>query len=679
MRLRNLFVLTAAFAMTLTALQAANASPARTLNLPESPAASPVFDDTEPDVTARVARISFIKGDVQIKRVGSQDWERATLNLPIVEGDELTTSGDARIEIQFNRNTHLRLAENSYLKITKLMDEGIALSLPQGTVTVRATEFDKTRSYLEFDAPGSTIAVQRSGTYRIDTGDKNETEVRVIVTSGGEARIYSETSGFVLKNGRSARVFVSGGNAGEWETGDAARYADEFDSWSLDRDRTIARSMQNAHYDKYYDQDIYGAEDLDDYGQWVHTRNYGYVWRPHRNSVNSYANWSPYRYGQWRWIPPYGWTWVNDEPWGWATYHHGRWLYDDGFWYWSPYGQYRYSRSWWSPALVIITTYAGNICWYPLPYSYNYYNYNYYYNSHNPWGGHNNGGGNNTGTVPVPLPSPTRLPPIIDDGPGRSKIKRPPLGTVPPTGVVTVKSDEFGQKPTGTRMPPLSVATQILKQSPGDGETPPILPNYEDVKVRGNTGVATAKPRIIATAEPIVTGAATRKSAAPLDEELRTTKVFGGRLPVVTNTEPAEPTKSYPGSGDTRKTGAVDRQPPIRSSEPTETKQPTVKVREPQSEPTRQPPVYSPPTSDEPTKPREPVRQPPRYDPPQYDPPPRYDPPPTRQPPRYDPPPKQDPPPTRQPPKQDSPPPKSEPKPDKPAPAKASEKPDNDS
>src|SRR5688500_15019736 len=83
---------------------------------------NPVFaettDDETPEITARVARISFQRGDVQIKHDESKEWERASLNLPLVEGDEITTGADARIEIQFDRDNFLHLAENSYLKIT---------------------------------------------------------------------------------------------------------------------------------------------------------------------------------------------------------------------------------------------------------------------------------------------------------------------------------------------------------------------------------------------------------------------------------------------------------------------------------------------------------------------------------------------------------------------------------
>ena len=53
-------------------------------------------DDETPDVTARVARISFLKGSAQIRRTDGGDWENATLNLPVVEGDDADFSDHGR-------------------------------------------------------------------------------------------------------------------------------------------------------------------------------------------------------------------------------------------------------------------------------------------------------------------------------------------------------------------------------------------------------------------------------------------------------------------------------------------------------------------------------------------------------------------------------------------------------
>lgn len=625
----------------------ATLAPAQTLNLPDVESGYAIDnEDNTPDVTARVARISFLRGDAQIRRADGGDWEKVALNLPVVEGDEITTSADARLEIQFDNNQHIRLAENSYLKIVNLKDEGIALSLSLGTMSATITRYDKTRAYFEVDAPKTTIAIEKAGVYRIDAGQAGDNDIRVSVTDEGEARVYSDSVGFTLKNGRSALVHIDGANVGEWEAADASRFADEFDTWSLDRDAAIAQRLKDAFYDKYYDNDIYGADDLNGYGEWIHTAKYGDVWRPYRNSVSHYADWSPYRYGHWRWIPPYGWTWINDEPWGWATYHHGRWFYDDGYWYWTPYGYYRYTRSWWFPALVVLNISNSNVCWYPLGYHYAYYNYNHYYHSHH-HGGHHNGGGGHV------------VPPIQTGG---IKVPHQPIPPkIPPSAVYAMALDDFGTTVKTIKPASFSLANSVLTKKVDD-LADPVLPAYSAITKKITREIAVERPKSDIVAAQTKVGAAPRKSDAPLDKELRMTRMLGGREPILitgpTGIKSSSDTK--PDSDGPRKTGAVTRQPPVRQPETS----PTIK----------QAPVYSPPTkTDQPVKqspPRSepPVRQPPRSEPPVRQEPPRSDPP-VRQPPRSEPPvrqtPRSEPAPTRQPPK-------SEPKPEsKPSPSKA--------
>src|SRR5688500_13661443 len=59
----------------------------------------------EYDVKARVARISLITGEVNLKRSGNTDWERARLNFALVEGDTISTGAtdaQSRLEIQID-------------------------------------------------------------------------------------------------------------------------------------------------------------------------------------------------------------------------------------------------------------------------------------------------------------------------------------------------------------------------------------------------------------------------------------------------------------------------------------------------------------------------------------------------------------------------------------------------
>src|SRR6185295_12040125 len=73
-----------------------------------------------------------------------------------------------------------------------------------------------------------------------------------------------------------------------------------------------------------------------------------------------YAGWRPYSLG--RWVESdYGWTWASDEPFGWATYHYGRWAWDrEVGWLWVPGTD-------WGPAWVAWQQGNGYVGWAPLP------------------------------------------------------------------------------------------------------------------------------------------------------------------------------------------------------------------------------------------------------------------------------------------------------------------------
>src|SRR5688572_5960135 len=103
---KTLWMASGALALFLGGSSVAFAGTGQTWNLPDAMSGYAFQADDTPDVTARVARISFIRGDVQIRRAGVDEWETATLNLPIVEGDEIITE-DGRVEIQFDNYTHL--------------------------------------------------------------------------------------------------------------------------------------------------------------------------------------------------------------------------------------------------------------------------------------------------------------------------------------------------------------------------------------------------------------------------------------------------------------------------------------------------------------------------------------------------------------------------------------------
>ena len=117
---------------------------------------------------------------------------------------------------------------------------------------------------------------------------------------------------------------------------------DSFAAWNDERDRAADHPLAN----RFVSPEMTGAADLDNYGGWEQTPDYGPVWIPRGVS----PDWAPYSAGHWAWVQPWGWTWVDDAPWGFAPFHYGRWVNYRDTWCWAP-GTY-VARPVYAPALV---------------------------------------------------------------------------------------------------------------------------------------------------------------------------------------------------------------------------------------------------------------------------------------------------------------------------------------
>jgi len=113
--------------------------------------------------------------------------------------------------------------------------------------------------------------------------------------------------------------------------------------------RTVS-APEDRDYQMFY-------EGLAPHGQWFESDEYGWVWRP---AAARATDWRPYTRG--RWVDSdQGWAWISDEPFGWATYHYGRWalLVNHG-WIWVP-------GETWAPAWVAWRRNEECVGWAPLP------------------------------------------------------------------------------------------------------------------------------------------------------------------------------------------------------------------------------------------------------------------------------------------------------------------------
>jgi hypothetical protein len=116
-------------------------------------------------------------------------------------------------------------------------------------------------------------------------------------------------------------------------------------------------------------------DELSPYGDWVYTPDYGYVWRPYFDYPDAFRPYS----SNGHWVnTDFGWTWVSDYRWGWATFHYGRWAFDDYLgWMWVPGYE-------WAPAWVSWGYYGDYYGWAPLgPNVYAYTTSNWY--APDPW------------------------------------------------------------------------------------------------------------------------------------------------------------------------------------------------------------------------------------------------------------------------------------------------------
>jgi len=297
-------------------------------------------DDEDPP--SRVARLAYAQGSVSFQPAGTQDWVTAGLNRPVTTGDKLWVDNDGRIELQLDRSL-VRLSNNTGFSFLNLSDHVTQIQLSAGTLLVRVRRLDENETY-EIDTPNLAFSVLRSGVYRIsvnEAGDSTAIKIR-----SGEGEVTGGGAAYTV-HANDYDTF-SGTDQLSANSEPYRNDEDQFDSWAANRDR----HWENSRSARYVSPDVVGYEDLDDHGSWRQTPDNGNVWFPR----TSEANWAPYHNGHWDYIEPWGYTWVDDEPWGFAPFHYGRWVNYEGSWGWVPAAPQAegvvYVRPVYAPALV---------------------------------------------------------------------------------------------------------------------------------------------------------------------------------------------------------------------------------------------------------------------------------------------------------------------------------------
>lgn len=315
--------------------------------------------DDPGDPPDRVARLSYLAGDLELLPAGASEWSQANVNRPLTRGDRLASGADARAELELD-TASIRIDAGTDIGFLQLDDRLSQLELTRGTLNLSVRRLDPGESY-EIDTPTVALVVDQPGVFRLDVDDRDgSTRITAIE---GQATVYGENNASRLIVGGHRYRFADSSLAQVDDSYVAG--ADAFDQWCAQRDRRYARSQSR----QYVSEDVVGYEDLDAYGQWQGNPDYGQVWYP--SDVTS--GWAPYSTGHWAYVAPWGWSWVDDAPWGFAPYHYGRWICVRGRWGWIP-GP-RELRPIYAPALVAFiggghwnmsVVDGGPVGWFPL-------------------------------------------------------------------------------------------------------------------------------------------------------------------------------------------------------------------------------------------------------------------------------------------------------------------------
>jgi hypothetical protein len=307
---------------------------------------------------ARIVRLSYVSGDVQIVRTDKgNNWEPASLNMPVQQGFALGTN-NGRAEIELEHGSTIWLAENSVLQFTEMaLSNGgriTRMTLSQGTATFDASLANG--DVFEVSTPSFKITPPNKSQFRVDMFS----EGGAVSALRGDLRISGLGPKFTDPNAEPTEVRRGETFAMNGKTAQSALKRnpanDEWDHWVSTRE-TAEVNGQNQALGYTNAPFTYGMGDMGMYGTWNYFPGFGYGWQP----FGMAAGWAPFMAGQWMFYPSLGWSWVSSEPWGWVPYHFGGWQYSGAFgWMWMP-GDY----GTWTAAPVNWVSVGNRIGWTP--------------------------------------------------------------------------------------------------------------------------------------------------------------------------------------------------------------------------------------------------------------------------------------------------------------------------
>ncbi len=160
-------------------------------------------------VDATQGVVTYVEGRAFIKKQGQSVFERLTVNSEVFPGDVIKTSKSARVELIINRESVVRLNENTELRIEAFRDlkkkEGkTALNFSLGSVWSKVKQFKDKISRFELELP-TAIAGVHGTIYHTTVNSDSSAEVKVY---DGEVQVSGKPR--ETTNGNPSKAKIAG-------------------------------------------------------------------------------------------------------------------------------------------------------------------------------------------------------------------------------------------------------------------------------------------------------------------------------------------------------------------------------------------------------------------------------------------------------------------------------------
>lgn len=293
---------------------------------------------------ARIVRLSDVEGTVQIDRNTGEGFEKAFLNLPVIEGSRLKTGKDGRAEVEFEDGSALRVGPDSELNFERLSlgDNGQKISTVElASGTAYGSFHDQKGNDFQLILAQQSLTVPSAAHFRVSLTGSSSASLAVFK---GAVNANGPSGKFDVAEKHSATIDLAAVNAAktDGDKSDAAKTDDSIIAKNYDQEPLDGWDrQQNDYHERFANTGGssfsspygYGVSDLNYYGNFMMLPGYGSVWQPFFTN----AGWSPFMDGAWSWYPGAGYTWVSAYPWGWMPYRYGNWAFIPPYgWVWEP-------------------------------------------------------------------------------------------------------------------------------------------------------------------------------------------------------------------------------------------------------------------------------------------------------------------------------------------------------